>query len=487
MSQVKISEIRVGERMRKDLGDINELAGSLSRLGLLQPIVVDRDHNLLAGQRRLEAAKLNHWEDIDVVYFDDLDEATAKEIELEENLRRKDFYWVEEVLGLQTLYRLRQDRYGAAKMGGPKSYIINEVEGKDAAGYSQQDLARDLERSDSPVNQDLMLAVGLVEFPQIREEKTKTAAFKRYKLLKMTALREEAASRTRMPGPAVEKTFDEYQKEKNPDQQQHVPRQSILKTIFRERESVIYHADARDVLRFFADKEVRVDCIVTDPPFGLKMHIEGKSLANSRLAENVGSMYDDDPHLIMDMLDETFGHAAKVLKDDGHAYVFFHMSRYETVYLMLRKHFGEDACDETPILWVKNTPGIGDPNRAWVYAYEPCFFINRGRSLVKPQAFNYLKYDTIPPGQKIHPTEKPAALLRHLITASCVRGELVLDPFAGSGSTLVAADQVGCKFIGIEKHEPFYRASVERLAERIHEHKEAEAAEAANGVSQPVE
>jgi len=205
------------------------------------------------------------------------------------------------------------------------------------------------------------------------------------------------------------------------------------------------------------------------------MHTEGKALSNSRLSENIGGMYEDDPHQIMDMLDEVFGYASQVLKPDGHAYVFFHMTRYEPVYLMLRKHFGD--CDETPIIWIKNTPGIGDPNRTWVYAYEPCFHINRGRMLVKPQAFNYLKYDTIPPNQKIHPTEKPAPLLRHLITASCVPGELVLDPFAGSGSTLVAADQVGCKFIGIEKHEPFYRASVERLAERIHEHQEAERAQ----------
>ena len=57
--------------------------------------------------------------------------------------------------------------------------------------------------------------------------------------------------------------------------------------------------------------------------------------------------------------------------------------------------------------------------------------MNRGRILVKPQPFNVLKYDTV--GKKIHSVEKPVALMRHLVEASSVKGEIVLDPFAGSG------------------------------------------------------
>jgi DNA modification methylase len=156
-------------------------------------------------------------------------------------------------------------------------------------------------------------------------------------------------------------------------------------------------------------------------------------------------------------------HVARVLKPYGHAYVFFHMTRYEAMYLMLRNHLGN--CDEVPIIWIKNTPGIGDPNQAWTYAYEPCFWINRGRSLMKPQAFNYLKYDTV--SRKIHGTQKPVALLRHLVQASSVPGEIVLDPFAGSGSTCIAAAQLGCKFIGIESHEPFHRSAAEFIAQEL--------------------
>jgi site-specific DNA-methyltransferase (adenine-specific) len=189
----------------------------------------------------------------------------------------------------------------------------------------------------------------------------------------------------------------------------------------------------------------------------------GKETSGQRLAEHQGTMYDDEPTKVMDVLDQVFMHAARVLKPDGHAYVFFHMTRYEGIYLMLRKHFGH--CDEVPIIWIKNTPGIGDPNQAWTYAYEPCFWVNRGRSLMKPQAFNYLKYDTV--SKKIHGTQKPVPLLRHLIQASSVPGEVVLDPFAGSGSTCIAAAQLGCRFIGIEQHEPFHRSATEFISTEL--------------------
>lgn len=86
----RIVDIEVGERRREDLGDIAGLAESLKKYGLLHPIIVDEELNLIAGQRRLEAAKLLGWTDIDVRYKTDLTEKEKREIELEENLRRKD-------------------------------------------------------------------------------------------------------------------------------------------------------------------------------------------------------------------------------------------------------------------------------------------------------------------------------------------------------------------------------------------------------------
>ena len=63
--QIPITDIKVHDRHRRDLGDIAGLAQSIRALGLLHPIVVDPEHRLLAGQRRLEACRQLGWPDIE--------------------------------------------------------------------------------------------------------------------------------------------------------------------------------------------------------------------------------------------------------------------------------------------------------------------------------------------------------------------------------------------------------------------------------------
>lgn len=466
--EIKIDQINMGSRIRQDLGDIDGMASSLSRVGQLQPIIINRDHLLVAGGRRLTAAKQLGWDTIAAVYRDTLNEAELREIELEENLKRKDLNWVEEVIGLERVFNLRQARYGESKGGRPS------IGDKD--GYSQADAAEEFGRVQSNISLDLTLARGIREFPELCDEKSKASAFKRYRLWQETRIRKEQAARNQEKeanlGNAESESEDVRASEDNhmdAKSEQRYAKQSIRKVIWKGKGS-LYHADALDFLPRFVDAGGQVDCIVTDPPFGLGMFKEGQAISGGRLASNIGTMYDDDPHETMDLLDKVFMWAGRALKPDGHAYIFFHMTRYEEMYRMARQHFG--TCEETPLIWIKNTPGIGDPNRTWVYAYEPILWVNRGRSLIKPQAFNYLRYESVPATQRHHPMQKPAALLRHLISASCVPGEQVLDLFAGSGSTLVAAHQVGVRFIGVEKMEEFHRATTDHLAKELFEEPE---------------
>lgn len=453
---IPITEIIIDLRMRKIFGDIEGLANSLARFGLLNPIVLDAGNNLIAGHRRIMAAKHLGWDHIAFRRMENLDDIAQKELELEENIRRKDLEWPEEVLGLFRLYKLKQERYG--EKGNPLS---------EEGGYGLEDAGREFDRTGASISMDLALAKGLHEYPELVEEKTKSAAFKRYRRLKETQLRAELAKRKQdVDHGAFEEAVEEQEVEEA-IAPSGIQRQPIRKALWKGI-GVFYHADARDVLRQLP--EASVDLIVTDPPYGIGMYREGAPVSSSKFAESQGAMYDDNPKVIMDMLDETFLHAARVLKPDGHAYVFFHMTRYEPVYLMLKRHFGE--CEETPLIWLKQTTGIGDPNRNWIYAYEPCFWVNRGRGLVKPQPFNVLKYDTV--SKKIHSVEKPVALMRHLVEASAVKGEIVLDPFAGSGSTLVAAAQLDMRFIGIEKHPDFWRSAVDRVSRDLAQQAEAD-------------
>ena len=67
----------------------------------------------------------------------------------------------------------------------------------------------------------------------------------------------------------------------------------------------------------------------------------------------------------------------------------------------------------------------------------------------------------------IHPTEKPVGLLDPLIRYACPPGGLVIDPFAGSGSTLEAARGCGRRAVGVEAHEPYAEAAARRLSQSV--------------------
>lgn len=83
-----IAEIRIGHRHRRDLGDVDQLAASIADLGLLQPVVVRPDGQLIAGERRLRAAQLLGWKEIPVSIVDLTEIARG---EYAENTLRKNF------------------------------------------------------------------------------------------------------------------------------------------------------------------------------------------------------------------------------------------------------------------------------------------------------------------------------------------------------------------------------------------------------------
>ena len=70
--KVPLKEITLGERARKEYGDLEELGESLTRLGQIQPIVLDENNCIRAGGRRYSASILLGWDDIECVYMEDL-------------------------------------------------------------------------------------------------------------------------------------------------------------------------------------------------------------------------------------------------------------------------------------------------------------------------------------------------------------------------------------------------------------------------------
>ncbi|MDY4707455.1 MAG: ParB N-terminal domain-containing protein [Candidatus Treponema excrementipullorum] len=108
---IDIDQIKIKNRVRKDLSDLDNLKDSLKRYGLLNPITVTADYNLIAGHRRLEAAKQLGWTTINAIVVPVDDEVTKLEMELEENTQRKDFTDAELLEGYKRLEKLRNPSF----------------------------------------------------------------------------------------------------------------------------------------------------------------------------------------------------------------------------------------------------------------------------------------------------------------------------------------------------------------------------------------
>ena len=105
--QIPIEEIVVKKRIRQDLGDLSKLMESLKAYGLMNPVLINSSRELIAGRRRLEAARRLGWKNIEVHIVDSSSEVAELEMEIDENLQRRNLSAVELAEGMSRLERLR--------------------------------------------------------------------------------------------------------------------------------------------------------------------------------------------------------------------------------------------------------------------------------------------------------------------------------------------------------------------------------------------
>ena len=406
--EVKIKDIKVGKRIRREFGDISGLGVSLQRYGLVNPICVDKDNNLVAGERRLRAAKGLGWKEITITKFEDLSDIDKREIELEENIQRKALTWQEEVEAKLILHDLKQSEEGKRmqKSGGP--------------GHGVKDTALMLDESVGTVSQDLKLAEAMRMFPTLAKEKNKTTAFKKYQQLQEGFLRAEINRRR-------DKTI--------------VPN--------------VIHGDC--IIETKKMKDGCFDMILADFPFGVDVK---KSAGLGKRGKEVIA-YDDSPYDAMELLRKASKELFRVLKDDRHAMFFFAMDNYEKVKKILTE--AGFLVESMPLIWNKTYGSSAATGDSFPAAYEPIFWCRKGRRKLNSTMSNVLTYSRVPPKKKQHPNEKPVPLLVALIEACTFSSESVYDPVAGGGSTLEASMETGRECTVCEKNEMYYMRILDKL------------------------
>jgi site-specific DNA-methyltransferase (adenine-specific) len=202
----------------------------------------------------------------------------------------------------------------------------------------------------------------------------------------------------------------------------------------------IAHGDCIGVMREMDANSV--DFVLTDPPYITRYRSrDGRRVAN-----------DDNSAWVR----PAFAQIYRVLKDDSLCLSFY----------------GWNAVDEFVYAWraagfrmvghVVFRKRYASSVRFLRHHHEQAYLLAKGDPGIPEMALPDVA-DWTYTGNRLHPTQKPVGALRPFVEAFCKPGGIVLDPFCGSGSTLVAARELGRNFLGIELDRQHYRTACQRL------------------------
>lgn len=359
---------------------LTKLRSSLREFGFINPIIIDKDFNVIAGHGRLMAAKAEGITEVPCVFVDYLTEAQKKAYIIADNRMAMDAGWDEELLRVE----------------------IDALQGADfdvsLTGFDDKEIS-DLfaDGSDSEAEDD--------DFD-------------------LTAALEKAS---------------------------FVERGDVW-TVGRHRLMCGDATSSDDVARLMDGKKANL--IITDPPYGVSFK------SSSGLTIQNDSMKNEE---FYQFLYDAFVNMVMVLEKGGAAYVF----HADTEGLNFRKAFIDSGFHLAGVcIWVKNSLVLGRSDYQW--QHEPVLygFLKNGKhpwysDRKQTTIWNYDK----PKRNTNHPTSKPLDLLGYPIGNSSQENAIVIDTFGGSGSTMMACEQMKRICYSMELDEKYASVILRRAVE----------------------
>lgn len=215
-----------------------------------------------------------------------------------------------------------------------------------------------------------------------------------------------------------------------------------------------------------------VDLIITDPPYGINYKsnkqngsTRGKNFVKNRSNQYFEKIHGDDPNDFEVIHDMFFKFSYKKLKNDSALYVFCHWKRWsELETLAIYNGFKV----KNMIVINKSNHGMGDIRGQYAPKHELVLYATKGNHLLNNSYLgrgkDVIDGKVLYSGRKrLHPNEKPISWIDPFLLRSSKTGDVVLDPFMGSGSTGKSCINNGRSFIGIEINTDYYNVAVERL------------------------
>lgn len=472
---VPITQIRIGERIRTDFGDLDELIQSFKdnetdgKPRLIHPIVVDSDYTLIDGGRRLEAHKQAGYTDIDIAFYAVLDEGIRMRLEVDAN-KHKRFNWQEACLAVERYHRFYETRA-----------VLKHQE------WTLRETGSLLGRSKSSVHYCLLLAAPIrANDPEIIKAKTmedaiavllaRKQAEAQKRLVQMTIKSTPAGVAllnvdvaTGKPVETAEDFFADLEADGErtanaqftpgivgPSGDDETPGQRpVAPVTVVPLSQMLFRTDCVEWMRA---NPASVNHIITDIPYGIDMANLQQSTSGMDVS-SVAAEHDVDANI--DLFKRFFPVAYDCIKDSGFLITWMDQMHWNLMYdLATAAGF---KVQRWPLTWHKTHTCMNQMAYTnFTKNTEIAMVCRKGTiQLVRPQSSSvWTGSNDIEARTLGHPFVKPAGLWTWLYEAVCLKGQTVLDPFAGVGSSTVPAIRYGLKPITCEINQSHWEQQV---------------------------
>lgn len=416
------------QRREFDKKKLLDLANSIMRNGLFHPIVVESVENpvLRSGERRLRALReyvnQNYAHNgatippgkVPVTITGDLTPVQREEVELEENIIRVDLSWQERNDAIARLHALRTEQKKIVGERQTYTHTAREIKGDDAITS----------------NEILEVRHATLLQPFLSDPDVAKAATEK-----------EALSIVRRK---LTQTFNEKLAQNFDAKKSSSPH-------------TLFNGSCLDVLPSL--ESGTFDVIITDPPYGINAH---KMETMSASETGIKHEYEDTLETASPIWEAIFTQGARICKPQAHLYMFCDF-RYWRELVSMGRLAGWDIWP-TPIIWHKPSGGmLGDSTRGPRKSYETILFASRGDKRVTGVYLDVIVEN--PADSHLHAAAKPVSVYSNLLRRSCIPGDRIIDPCAGSGTVFPAANRLRCLATGIELSKTHYATALTRLGE----------------------
>lgn len=463
--RVLLKEIFIGDRIRKDYGpaELEQLRASMEENGQIQPIAVrpvadydrrEEDYEgqpwvLVAGGRRMDAAFLLGWKDIEAYAREEMAELTSKVLELHENLFRKPMSFQETLEAKRQIVELR-------KLENPDITLT--------------EIAKELGESQATLSKDLKTEELIKKFPGLKKSSSKGAALQAGIILEANEARVKRAS------------FD------------------LTKLTAESAGKLEDRIKTADAVEFAKGLETdSIDLTLIDGPYGYNYWKQGHKTAGG---EDGLSSYDDSPETAGVLYRLLIPELVRVTRSTGWLVCFAGHETYDYIQDLLTNCCAEHAsyrhsvhvaqCEAVagkpnpagPCRWLSPNPypwfwfrpnSRNRPRHPFLHAQnqgELILVCNMGKARLTKPCGSHLEYEAEYGTARVHANQKPVPLYRDLIERFTYAGDRVLDTFFGSGNSMGAAASLARIPCGCDKNPemlPFAIGKVQQLGQLVTE------------------